>query len=220
MRKIFTVLTIILASTTLLCAQDSKFSVGVKAGMNLSKWNAEYYDTKTRVGYRFGVVGEYQLPSNFFLQSSLEFLSKGSKNDFHLSFKDDEGNEIYADESLKWNQTYLELPILIGYEINATEDLKVRITAGPYLAVGVGGKVKAENMVLTNEDGVYEKDKFDSFSDSTLKRFDMGLLGAVGVEYKKIQLSVGYEYGLTDISRGMNSIHNMTGFVTLGYRIF
>ena len=227
MKKLLTLLLVSIVSTSLSYSQESKFSLGVKAGLGVSKLDIKDFDSDAKLGYRFGVVVEYQLDNNFFIQSGLDLVSKGTKNKFYEE-GDINGDGIsgdYMHTKLTWNAVYLELPILAGYDLNVTNNFKVRFMAGPYLAYGVGGKLTAKtNGQLMQSSGVpiefSEKEKINTFSSETLKRFDMGLLGAVGAEYDKFQLTVGYEYGLLNISQGTNSIHNMNGFVTLGYRIF
>lgn len=227
MKKLLLFLFVSVLFTTVAYSQESKFSVGVKAGLGVSKLHIKDVDSDAKLGYRFGVVGEYKLQNNFFIQSGIDLVSKGTKKKF-----DEEGDinvdgisGDYMHAKLTWNAVYLELPILAGYDLNVTENLKVRFMAGPYLAYGLGGKIIAKtNVQLSDPNGGYElfsrKDKINTFSDEALKRFDMGLLGAIGAEYNKFQLTIGYEYGLVKIFQESSSIHNMNGFVTLGYRIF
>lgn len=225
MKKIITILVVLLSSATFINAQEKPLSISVKGGVDLSKMSIKNNDSDAKFGYRFGVVGEYQLKNDFFIQSSLEFLSKGTKNKTRLSgdLNNDGIDEDLATGDLRWNSIYLELPILLGYNINVTNDFKIKFMAGPYFAYGVGGKVKMETMLSAMQpSGQYEfiQEKASVKTFSTLKRFDMGLMGAVGADYKKYQFTLGYEYGLTNISRGSNSIHNMNAFATVGYQIF
>jgi len=187
--------------------------------------DVDHTDTKAKVGYQFGVVGEYGLSNNFVLQGNLLFTSKGFKTkesgvwDINGDGLDDEGTL-----RLTWNALYLKMPIMIGYKVDVTENFKINFAAGPYIAYGVGGKITGEIdarfQYPTETEHVKEKDKTNTFSDESIKRFDAGITGVVAAEYNQFILSVGYEYGLTDISQGMNSIHNRNAFVTLGYKFF
>ena len=227
MKKLFAFLLVSTMFISLTYSQENKFSVGVKGGLSISKLDIKHNDSDAKLGYRFGVTGEYKLENNFFIQSGLDLVSKGTKNKSYEE-GDVDGDGLFGDylhTKLTCNAVYLELPILAGYDVNVTDNLKIRFMAGPYLSYGVGGKVKAEGYgQFMQPSGIpaefSEKDKSNTFSSESLKRFDMGLLGAVGAEYNKFQLTVGYEYGLLNISQGRNSAHNMNGFVTLGYRIF
>lgn len=207
-------------------SQDKLFSLGVRAGMNLSDMSVEHSDTKARVGYQFGIVGEYKLPNDFFLQSSLNVSSKGTKVDLDIDY-DFNGDGIPDKGSVKttWNATYLELPVLVGYKVNVTEGFGLKFMAGPYIAYGIGGKITGTASVdMGIPDGGYElysgKDKMDSFSDESLKHFDFGLLGGVAADYQKFTITLGYEYGLSNVSQGSNGIHNRNAFLTIGYNFY
>ena len=227
MKRLFALLLVSRMFISLTYSQENNFSVGVKAGLGVSKLDIKHTDSDAKLGYRFGVIGEYKLENNFFIQSGLDLVSKGTKNKFYEE-GDINGDGIsgdYLHTKLTWNAVYLELPILAGYDLNVTDNLKIRFMTGPYLSYGVGGKINATGYgQIMQPSGIpvefSEKDKSNTFSNESLKRFDMGVLGAVGAEYNKFQLTIGYEYGLLNISQGTNSIHNMNGFVTLGYRIF
>ncbi len=193
--------------------------------MNLSDMDTDGADTKVRIGYQFGVLGEYNLPKSFFIESGLLLTSKGLKTE--ESGRWDINEDGFIDEgTLKsnWNALYLEIPVTAGYRVVVNDDFKISFNAGPYIAYGIGGKIAAEIDAYmyypSGKEHVEDKDKTDTFSDISLKRFDLGLLGAVAGEYKKIKLSIGYEYGLLDISQGSNSVNTRNVFITLGYTIF
>ena len=206
-------------------SQDKPFSFGIKAGANLSNMDVEHSDTKAKVGYQFGFVGEINLPNSFFLQGNLLLTSKGFKTD--RSGVCDINYDGYEDEAtvkMSWNALYLKLPVMIGYKINVTDNLKINFSAGPHIAYGIGGKittkVDARLKYQSGDEIVKDKDKTDTFSDTSLKRFDAGLTGIVAVECNRLVFNIGYDYGLANISQGSNSIHNRNAFVTLGYRLF
>ena len=118
-----------------------------------------------------------------------------------------------------WKSTvrpiYLDIPLLATYKVNITDDVKFVIDAGPYLAVGLGGKYKDDD----NDDWkVFDKDGED------WKRFDLGIQWGIGVE-----LSEHYLINLT----GQNGFitpydfpneykgdkpRNMTFTIGVGYR--
>ncbi len=207
-------------------SQENPLSLGIRGGMNLSNLSNEGPDMDARVGYQFGIVGEYDLSNNFFLNGSLNISSKGAKYKVEGSM-DFNGDGLEDRGSIKstWNATYLELPVLVGYKIPVSDNFAVKFMAGPYIAYGIGGKISSKaNVSQQNSDDTYTKynetDKVDTFSDSTLKRFDAGLVGAVAFEYSKFTFTIGYEYGLADISQGANSIHNRNAFATIGYTFF
>lgn len=209
-------------------SQEKLFSLGVKAGINLSNLSIEGPDMDARLGYQFGVVGEYKLQNSFFLHGSLNISSKGAKykvEEYGDINGDGYGYEDYISMKTTWNATYLELPVMVGYKLSVTNDLAIKFMAGPYIACGIGGKISAKGYTdIQNKNGGYtrydESGKVDTFSDESLKRFDAGLSGAVAFEYSRFIFTLGYQYGIADISQGANSIHNQNAFATVGYTFF
>lgn len=173
----------------------------VQLGMNFSNMT-KADDAKMLPGFKVGLGMDYAFTDNWSFQSGLMFASKGFK---------------YKDNG--WKSTvrpiYLDIPLLATYKVNITDDVKFVIDAGPYLAVGLGGKYKDDD----NDDWkVFDKDGED------WKRFDLGIQWGIGVE-----LSEHYLINLT----GQNGFitpydfpneykgdkpRNMTFTIGLGYR--
>jgi len=174
-------------------------SFGVKAGMNLSE--LQKLDDDIKVGFNIGVTAELALPSNFYLMSGLEFTTKGAK-----------GKNITAPSEMKskatFNAMYLQLPIHAGYKLGIAPGTKLVFRVGPYLAYGVGGKVKWDNKA---------QEKVDFFDDGTNK-FDFGIGGSVGVEFiNKINVSLAADQGLTKVIKD-TKIKNRAAYISVGYR--
>ena len=107
--------------------------------------------------------------------------------------------------------------------------------AGPYLAVGVGGKSKTEGTraVLGNysieQDIRFSNDDPTTFNQeegtglNVVKRFDYGFNGTAGIEGKSIVLGVNYGLGLAKLQSGTNNNqdnnnkHRVMSF-TLGFK--
>jgi hypothetical protein len=190
-------------------AQNSKLSFEVRGGINLANVDAESIDTDLKVGYRVGLIGQYELPQSFFLQTGLELSSKGFK--YEDSFYDPSNGYASMDQST--NAVYLQLPIMLGYNEKLNKNVSLNFTLGTYLAYGIGGKTKVSGSYLYNQ-------KVNTFSSETLKHFDMGLVAGVGVEYNQFTFNAGYEYGLVNFSRSDIDILNRNWFLTVGYKFF
>lgn len=237
MRSIkFSVLLILLLSGNYISGQNSPLSLTVNAGTTLSDMRIKDYDTDMRFGFRGGVGLEMDLSNNFFLQTGLNVAMKGSKATLSLYGWDINGDGYSPDYYLsegKIKTTYLILPLKAGYRLNVAESTRVNFSFGPYFGYGIGGKYKGAeafeygklpdgNQPITNivfPNVQYSTFEYDSFSDETLKRFDMGLTIEAGIEYKRILLNIGYEYGFINHSRTDYSSYNSSLFMTLGYRI-
>lgn len=184
-------------------AQDKKITAGVKAGMNVSNFSGDIQGTDAKVGFNVGVTLDYAFTNDFCLLTGLEFTTKGAKTD--------------SDGLAKgtFNPMYLQIPIHAGYKLNITDNTKLVFRAGPYLAYGVGGKLSAKAGGESESIGV--------FRSGLLKNFDFGLGIGAGVEFGKIGVNLGYDFGLVNVwdldSWGVDgSIKNGNFNVGLGYK--
>ncbi|MDR2954226.1 MAG: PorT family protein [Prevotella sp.] len=179
-------------------AQIGPLSLGIKAGVNLSNVT----DGDAKVGFNGGVTVDFALPADLYLMSGLEYSLKGAKID-----------EI----DTKLNLSYLQLPVHLGYKLDIISGAKIVFHAGPYVGYAVDGKWKSGGVSV------------DAFGDeiaqvaggiAKLKRFDFGVGLGAGVEFGKIGVGLGYDFGLADIYDGNldGSIKNKNAYLTVGYK--
>lgn len=133
----------------------------VKFGMNFSN-QTKLDETKALPGFTMGVGADYAFNENWYFQPGVMITSKGYK-------------VKYAGEKVTVRPVYLDIPILAAYKFDITDNTKFVINAGPYLAIGLGGKAKEHW-----DNG----DDYKLFDDKggDWKRFDLGLQWGVGVE--------------------------------------
>ncbi len=194
--KVFFLLLIALAASMSASAQ-LPVSFGVKAGMNLSE--IQKMDDDIKVGFNVGVTAELALPSNFYLLSGLEFTTKGAKGG---------SANVGVDAKATLNAMYLQLPIHAGYKLDIAPGTNLFVHLGPYLAYGIGGKIKWDGNDLAD---------IDFFNDDS-NRFDFGVGGAVGVEFNnKISISLGADQGLTKIFKDTKT-KNRAAHISVGYK--
>lgn len=191
-----------------------KIALGVKGGLNLSSFGGSYVkglDTKSKLGYNFGITADYSFSENFYVTSGLEYSYKGDKASFQIMF--DEGNSYNQD--MKYNAGYLQIPIHIGYKEAVSSAVNISIYAGPYIAYGIEGKIKyltvsEEEETVTNP----------NFFGRLARRFDSGMGAGVGMEIKThYMLQLGYDLGLLNICKinGL-SIKNRNFYISAGYK--
>ena len=160
-------------------------------------------DFKSRLGFKIGVIYDWGLSKAFYIQPGLYFSTQSA----HDSEKED--GDKYEQ---KWKLNYLPLSILASYRIALSDNMKLHINAGPYLALGLGGKVKW-NATIGGEKykGDYKAfgttksgdDESEDESDNRkggLKRFDAGLSFGIGVSIKKFYVGLNYDLGLANIA--------------------
>lgn len=163
-----------------------KVDFGVLAGLVFSHPS----DYNTRTGFSVGAKGIYTFRDNsssWFMEAQAKLVSKGWKYD--IATYDEGGNLIYYSD---WtcNAYYLEIPVYAGYKFKVNDNCGIFIEAGPYLAAGLFGNSDVKG-------GEHNYEYYSNvFADGFYKRFDWGLGGNVGVEYRHVQVSFGLHRSL------------------------
>lgn len=188
---------------------------GVKAGLNLSNMHSkdknESYDDNAKMnpGFHLGATAEFPIQDMFSFETGLMLSTKGSKM-----------SETYG--SNKYEATaspiYLEVPLTAkaAYDMNGTKFFGI---FGPYLALGIAGKIKTTGTGISSTS---EKIKWGSGDSDDLKGLDYGLKIGVGAEMNNIQFGLSYGYGLANLSidksDGMK-IQNRVLEISVGYKL-
>ncbi len=176
---------------------ESTVYYGIRLGMNISTLTGDI-DMGSKVGLNVAPIIGLRISDTtpVFLESGLYFSGLGAKK---------------GKSSIALN--YLEIPVLIKYGIQASDDIAVLPFIGPTFRYGLfGGKWKTEGA-----------GKVNSFGGDRFKRADMGIKLGCGAEYNKLYLELGYEFGIINIAgwKAANGIddgtsHNGNFFVNLG----
>ena len=175
---------------------ESSVYYGIRLGMNVASLTGDDVDMSSKVGLNFGGTVGLRLSdvTPIFLESGLYYTGCGASKDKN---------------SISLN--YLEIPMLIKYGIQATDDIAVLPFIGPTFRYGLfGGKWKTSGAGKT-----------DSFGDGKFKRADVGIKLGCGAEYNKLYLELGYQFGITNIADWQvgnddATVHNGALFVNLG----
>ncbi len=188
-------------------AQD-KIQFGVRAGMNINSLSEGELDS--RIGYHVGAVMDWNVAKNLYVQPGLFFTTRGAKSESKF---EEEG--IQVSEETKYNLNYLQIPISVSYRFPVSKQFKIDVNAGPYFAMGIGGKVKSEYSAA----GQSEKEEGDIFGDKgDCKRFDAGLRVGAGVHIQKFSVGLIYDLGLANIAKGEGGkLKNGSFQISLGY---
>ena len=176
---------------------ESTVYYGARVGLNVSTLTGdETSDAKAKAGMNLGgVIGlRVSDATPIFLESGLYFTMCGAKG---------KGKE-------KVDLNYLEIPVLFKYGIQATDDIAVLPYLGPTFRFGVGGSMK-------QDDGTGNTVTRTSFKSDRYSRPDVGMKIGCGVEYTKLYLEMGYQFGITNIYDNDDiSQHNGAFFINFG----
>lgn len=157
---------------------ESSVYYGLRLGINFAGIGGDLVDYDTKTGMNLaGVVGlRLSDTTPVFLESGLYYTERGAKKD-----------------KAKVGLTYLEIPVLIKYGIQATDDIAILPYIGPYFSYGVAGKYK---IPAVNGGEAYNRSSYKTF-----KHGDMGFKVGCGAEYNKLYVELGYQFGVANIAK-------------------
>lgn len=209
-------------------AVAAKAQVYVQGGLNLANI------TKTQDGqteknnilpsFNAGILGRVPLASMFSIESGLLLTGRGSKAETYFN----NGNDYVK---TKFNPLYLEVPLNAVVKIPLDGSSNVFFNAGPYVAMGIGGKSRqeskfgplmsssTENIKFSNDDP-FTSEEEDAGYDR-LKRFDYGLNFGGGFQFKQLILKANYGLGLTKINstESNNTANDKNKYRTLSFSV-
>jgi hypothetical protein len=140
------------------------------------------------------------------LETGLILDGRGSKADTYITSSTDD-NYIKT----KFNPLYLELPVNLILRLPLTaSSSNIFINAGPYIAMGIGGKSKVESKILGSVQNSSSNIEFNNDNPTTsqqedasynkLKRFDYGANIGAGIDLGKVLIKANYGLGLAKIN--------------------
>lgn len=200
--KKFLLMMVCLFSMLTVTAQ-TKVTWSMELGLGMSTWmGKDANGSNPLFNPKVGVGIDVPLTGLVSFQTGLSWVSKGA------SYKEN-GTDITVD------QNYFEMPLLAAFHVGTACKFDMVFTAGPYLALGVNGKVSHEIDDVTTSWGTFDDVKAQSWNG--LKRFDAGLQGSVALDFPKWTVGLDGEFGLCKIASGA-APRNLAFFFTVGYK--
>lgn len=188
-------------------ALSTNAQVYVQGGLNLANI------TKTNDGqteknnilptFNVGILGRLELESMFSLESGVLFTGRGSKAETYFN-----GGNDYVKS--KFNPLYIEVPLNAVVKIPLEKGSNVFFNAGPYVAIGIGGKSRSESkfgplmasstksIQFSNDDPFTSEEENAGYN--RLKRFDFGLNFGGGIQFDHVIFKINYGLGLSKIN--------------------
>ncbi|WP_256003984.1 outer membrane beta-barrel protein [Pedobacter deserti] len=210
MKKTFLVLALLAGLYSQANAQQQlKFSV--KAGLTAPKFvtgggNTDIKSSKTSSFYA-GASVDIPLNTTLSIQPGLTFIGKGFREYFaDVDFVEGQLFLLTVERNTKPYYIELPFPLVAGFNLIGG---KLQLGAGPYAALGVGGRHKTKvNAVMESRIGdegfeFYEdeKIKFGSSEEDVTPRADFGLSTFVAFQLRSgIGLQGGFSRGLTRVN--------------------
>ncbi|WP_035567708.1 outer membrane beta-barrel protein [Hymenobacter sp. IS2118] len=197
-------------------AAQAQVSFGPRVGLNATTLNYDFKDddepdSKTALGAQVGLSLNAQF-GKLSVQPSLLFTMKGDKaeDSGRETFGGSDPVTIVYDVKQTIRLNYIELPVNLVYSTNGAEG-GFQVFAGPYVALGLGGKVKSESKVTITANGQTETEsesesnniKFASEEGDDdklyLRALDAGFNLGMGYKVGGAQVQLGYGLGLGNL---------------------
>lgn len=213
-------------------AQKNTFSVGARAGVNISKLccgsmeiNEDYVFGE---GPSFGLAASYGFSKYFSVAAELDFATQGGKkNGMQAITPGSNGSVLYAKFDNKTVLNYLELPIMA--RVTFGDKFKYYVNAGPYIGYLLAAKnvTSGSSQIFADKAGTQiESTALQSFnSDKDVKSqflaINYGLTGGLGAGYSfgnhVVWLDGRYVLGMPNIRKNTTLYgENSTGSVMVG----
>ena len=242
MKRILLSLGLAVASCTALFAQSEKKNPGglfIKGGLNFSSFSttpqANIVNSGTTTGLHVGVVADFPIGNSLLsFQPGFYLSSKGSKTEAFTQ----EDKAINPAAPLHHYQAvvsplYIELPFNFVAKAPLGSDVRAFFGFGPYVAMGIGGRVTGTRTVngeslsydrkIIYKDGNPYQVRSEDNNIYKLNRFDLGLNALIGIEAGRLILSANYGYGFSNVnaySVNENDINrNRVVSISAGYNL-
>lgn len=164
--------------------------------------NGKTEDNNALLSFNAGFLHRFDLSKVIDIETGVSVTGKGSKAETNFT------NNDYVKST--FNPIYLEVPLNAVVKITDIANNGIFFHAGPYIAVGIGGKSKTESKIGVVQSNSSSKiqfsndDPFTSQQDDAnynkLKRFDYGLNAGVGISFSKALIRLNYGLGLSKIN--------------------
>ena len=194
---------------TTICYSIQAQKIYIQGGVNLANITKDLSENNNMLTtFNAGILARVKIAGIVGFETGLLLTGHGSKAET-IFFTN--GNDQITKIKSTFNPVYLELPLNLIIKIGVCGGPSFFINAGPYVAMGAGGKAKVETsggiagtikseskiefahdnpIIFEQDDAAYNK----------LKRFDYGVNLGGGMNFKKIILKANYGFGLANIN--------------------
>ena len=191
---------------------DQRFTFGIRAGINFASSNVDEATSTLTAGHA-GISVDYHIIKSFSLSSGVFYVGKGFRGNYPELTQSTETADYTRTQS-KLTASYLQVPLLASWRIEAPSGVQFHINAGPYVAYGIGGSAvyKPYDMTFARE---YNQ---DAFGDKGFWRhLDYGACVGINVLIGHVVAGVSYDFGLADVARVYDTFHTRNVSMTVGY---
>ena len=223
MKKLLTGITVLF-----ICAGTNAQLFYAQGGLNLanitSTNDGQTEKNNMLASFNAGFMGRFGLSKTVDLESGLLLTGHGSKAETYFN-----GGNDYVKTT--FNPLYIQLPLNLVLTVPLEKNSGIFFNAGPYIAMGVGGKSKtnskfgpltaaSSSAIKFSNDDPFTSQQDDAAYDK-LKRLDYGLNVGGGFQLQHIILKANYGFGLAKINstQSNNSVNDKNKYRTLSFSV-
>lgn len=162
----------------------------IKYALNVASMTA-YENVVGKSGIGIGVYKNFDLNRFFTFQTGLVYNQMGAK----------EGAFVSKIKDVRAN--YLDVPCLMNFRLKMWRNNRFRLTLGPYVGFGIGGRGSAE---IDGE----ELADVHTFPNIVKSRFDYGGTMGIAFEFNRVTTGISFSAGMAE---------NILFAFSVGYRI-
>lgn len=226
--KVIIVISLLLLSSGMKAQFGSKFITELRSGINFSEMDiagANMYK-QTKIG--FNITGSFsmRLAGPLYMQTGAALTKKGlkqhDKSEWQIELT---GITVKNDIKSTIDANYVQVPLMLGFEIPVSRVCSLNIYGGGYGAYGFKGKTKVRGTETRYPDSPdpavidRSQENVDTFDSGQLKKIDYGAIGSVGLVVDVLSFNLGYEYGLFNVSdNASRELKNRNITFSLGVR--
>lgn len=249
------ILLVAVALSSVMVNAQSRWSVTPEAGLTVNKENEG--KTATTLGFKVGAGVLYQIKEaqgsrpSFGLKSGLYLLmqrgalhtwndlynNSGYQGGYEYDPSGGYGSTATGDETSPKIDTWyddmtrynLQLPIMAHWGFTLSDDIRLNLAVGPYVAVALGGTTSVYQHEV-GKPGPSTEYNFNPFKEKrldngiTLKgapRFDWGGTASAGISVKRVSFQIGYDLAWGKYHKDQNDlrIRNHQVSFTFGYTL-
>ena len=219
------ILNTISQNNLVLLAAEVKETLAISMNANITKTNNGQTEKNNILpSFNAGILARFGLSETVDLESGLLLTGRGSKAETYFNSGAD-----YVKS--KFNPLYVEVPLNLIVKVPLDKTSGIFFNAGPYIAIGVGGKSKtasklgplysssSSSIKFSNDDPFTSQQ--DDAAYNKLKRFDFGANLGAGIDFGKLLLKANYGFGLAKINsvQGNNVSNDKNKFRTLSFSV-
>lgn len=175
MKKIVTISCLVLAACFTTQQAQAQIDFGVRGGVNFASFNDASLDVSGNTGFMGGFYVQYPIANSpIVIQPEILYSQKGAEYESQAG-------------TVTANLNYIEIPVLAKFNYVLDGPLTPYVAVGPYVGFLIDSSTEYNG-----------QDVSEGLTD--FKTVDFGVAVGAGINYKRFNLGVRYDAGLTTIS--------------------